>query len=81
MALRASLRRMFRRLLQKLYKKKLRSKERGTPAVELPTDKVDKPFRLLSLPIELLLQILDILSSATPVESSSHRDPIVSLRL
>lgn len=83
MALRANLKRMLKRLLRKLYKKKRKSKKRSTtgPALKLQTDKVGQPFRLLSLPIELLLEILDILSSAPPVESSRYRYPLVSLRL
>jgi len=88
MALRASLKRRLKRVVQKLYKKEPKSKEpelkeRSTlgPAFELQTDKVDQPFRLLGLPIELLLQILEILLSATPDKSSCHRYPLVSLRL
>ena len=87
MALRASLKRMLKRLLRKLYKKKLKLKNCSTtgtsgttgPAFEIHADIVDQPFRLLSLPIELLLQILDILLLTAPVKSRCH--PLVSLRL
>lgn len=83
MSLRASLKRRLKRVLRKLYKKEPKSKERSTigPAFEPQIDKVDQPFRLLALPIELLLQILEVLLSATPDKSSPHRYPLVSLRL
>jgi len=91
MALRASLKHRLKRLLRKLYKKEPKSKGRSTigPAFGPQTDKVnqpvdqsvDQPFRLLGLPIELLLHILEILLEDTPVKSSCHRYPLVSLRL
>ena len=85
MSLRASLKRRLKRVLRKLYKKEPKPKERSTigPAFEPQIVKVDQhqPFRLLALPIELLLQILEILLSVTPDKSSSHRYPLVSLRL
>ena len=51
------------------------------PTFELQTDKVDQPSRLLGLPLELLLEILEIVSLATPVKSTCHRYPLISLRL
>lgn len=85
MALRASLKRRLKRIVQKLFKKEPKLKERSTiePTFALETDKVDQPFRLLGLPIELLLQILEILLSSIPVKSNGpgHRNPLLSLRL
>ena len=81
MALRASLKRRLKRAVQKLYKKEPKPKEGNTigttPALQ--SDKADQPFPLLGLPIELLLEILEILLSATPVKSICH--PLLSLRL
>jgi hypothetical protein len=86
MALRASLKRRLKRVeacsakaLQK--EAKVEEEQHNRTCFEPQTDKVDQPFRLLGLPIELLLQILEILLSATPVKSSCHRYPLVSLRL
>jgi len=80
MGLRTSLKRKLRRVVRKLFKKNPKSRGRSTigPAFELKTD---QPFRLLGLPIELLLQILEILLPVTPVKSSRYQHPLVSLRL
>lgn len=83
MALRASLKRRLKRVVQKLYKKEPKPKERNTigPAFAPQSDKADQPFPLLGLPVELLLQILEILLLATPVKLICHRYPLLSLRL
>ena len=44
-------------------------------------DRVVPPCRLLRLPVELLLQILEYLQTADPVQLSDHRYPLLSLRL
>jgi hypothetical protein len=43
--------------------------------------RVVQPCRLLGLPVELLLQILEFLQTADPVQLSDHRYPFLSLRL
>lgn len=83
MALRVSLKRRLKRVVQKLYKKEPKPKEGNTigSTFALRNDKAHQPFQLLGLPIELLLEILEILLSATPVKSICHQYPLLSLRL
>ena len=43
--------------------------------------RIVKPCQLHRLPVELLLQILEYLQRADPVQLSDHRYPLLSLRL
>ena len=43
--------------------------------------RVDKGCRLLRLPVELLLHILEYLQSTTPVQHSDYPYPLIAFRL
>lgn len=55
--------------------------ERLQTALQLPNTEDLEPCRLLALPVELLLQILELLWEPTPLNSNEHPYSLPSLRL
>lgn len=92
MVLRASLKLKLRRAVKKLDLLAPKQTNINTPVgweerrltwrvLRFRYSRVVPPCRLLRLPVELLLQILEYLQTADPVQLSDHRYPLLSLRL
>ena len=92
MVLRVDLKLQLQRVAKKLYVMASKERSSGLPvrrkgrrfallAISGRSGRVDQRCRLLRLPVELLLQILEYLQTATPVQPSDYPHPLVSFRL